>query len=185
MVPSGRNRGLGILAGVAFAALAGTAPLAQHDAHEAKDAWQGKPRSEVVTLLGEPDKTTRSKEGSTIVYRLFRIEQGAPADPELVPVLVPGVGLVARRSEQSDPFGGRSTTFEPTVLDEEGHPSGGLTTTESRSVTWSKKEGATVRSEGSQRAATHRRVKLAFHLDGVDRVRDWTVDPKPERTGAP
>ena len=142
------------------------------------DPWKGKEASAVLELLGPPQKQSTSKAGDeSWVYRFVRVVEGDLADPSLTLLEVPGVGLVGRRPEDG---GGSAPTVsvEPTVLDEQGHPTGGLTTTESRSMSWSKDKGKVVSGEPPP-GSSSRKIKLTFRLDATGRVVDWDVQPKP------
>jgi len=159
--------------------LAGSPLAAAPEGSPTQDAWKGKPRSEIVVVLGAPDKVTTAKDGTeTLVYRLFRVDEGTALDPELVLLQVPGVGLVGRRPSGSDPLAGQRTTVEPNLLDKRGHSTGGVTTTESQSVSWSKKDGKTVSPELNRSSKVSRKVKLTFRLDASGEVFDWSVEPK-------
>ena len=166
-----------LCAALAVVALAWTPARSQTEPAEA-DPWNGKPRSEIVKLLGEPDRTKAGRDGcETITYTLYRIGADAPPHPAALLVHLPGVGLVARVDKPHD---AGSMTVEPPVYDEQGRPAGGgLGTTHSASSSYDPKTGTLTRtsSEGDNPQVT-RKVKVRFVLDPSGRVVDWSAPGK-------
>jgi hypothetical protein len=158
---------------VSFAALS-SAPAAQ-------DIWKGKPRQEIVALLGEPQSTKKLREGGElIVYKLVRLGPDVLPAPGMLLITLPGYGLLGRipAGEKQE----RASEIEPIALDSEGRPvGGGMTQTESRTMTWSKKDGMSgdpAPAPGGE-PQPKGKVKLSFELDRSGTVRTWSATPPP------
>lgn len=153
---------------------------AAHSAPPVADAWIGRPRSEVVALLGEPDRTSRGREGGqTLTYKFLRLREGAEAEAAIVVLDVPGVGHVARVPRNVDPFAGESVTIEPAAVDGRGRPTeGGLTTTHTSRVSWDPKDGPPPPVERPRPLPVAGKVKLTLELDATGHVRSWSQTPR-------
>jgi hypothetical protein len=143
----------------------------------AEDVWTGRTRSELVTTLGEPTSRKRLPGGGErLVYKLVRFEEGtAPAG--MIVITLPGIGLVGRpASEQPVP---EEVSVEPTVVDEDGQlVAGGVTTRQTKEITWSSKDGLEEAPEEPEQPATLGKIKVAFVLDPQGTVRDWFALPR-------
>lgn len=149
---------------------------------EAPDPWQGKPKSDVVLLLGDPAKTKRADDGTeTLVYKLFLLEDAATPAPEMLVLNLPGVGLVGRPYDLRPPGVGPELTIEPLAVDRQGRRvGGGVTETETVSTeinlkTHEKKIAA--KGEPS-RPGIAKRISVSFEVGPDGRVRDWSVAGK-------
>jgi hypothetical protein len=150
-----------------------------------EDPWIGKPRSDIVAILGEPDKAKRSAAGTeAMVYKMFVV--GADVEPRADMVLVdlPGIGPVGRilpgPSESEE-----SITIEPSGLDESGRPTGGLTRSRSyeTSVELGRDKAKPPRTEATPEPKRRGKIKVTFELGPDGRVETWIVSPK-KRAGA-
>jgi len=149
-------------------------------APQAADPWTGRPRSEVVALLGEPDRASNGRGGETLTYKLLRLRDGADPGPELIALDVPGVGRVARVVRTDDPFRGETVTIEPVGIDARGHAAGGGVTTERKeTVSWDPKDGPPPSIRRPRELPVAGKVKLTFQMDAAGRVRSWSASPPP------
>lgn len=143
------------------------------------DPWEGKPRSEIVQLLGEPAKSKNDRYGrETLTYKFFRIDPNARLGPEVMLLQVPGIGLVGRVDEA---VAAGPSTFEPPTIDEQGRPSGGGVPagTDSASSSYDPKTGEVTRSGlGTENPPVKGKVKVRFVLDAGGRVEEWSVSGK-------
>jgi hypothetical protein len=162
------------LALLATLTVAGTA-LAEKETDET-DPWTGKSRSEVIQLLGKPDKTKKSGNGTeTLVYKLYRVDPDVPPSPAALLLHVPGVGLVARVDKRltraADPM-----QIEPTELDEQGRRVGGGTTpSRSASTSYNPETGKVEKDwDGPDNPPVKGKLSLKFFLDAAGRVTKWT-----------
>jgi len=172
-VPIRAAVGLGLAGLAAFAVRA-----ADPKAPEA-DPWEGKPRAEIIRLLGEPSKAKKGADGrETLTYTFYRIAPDAPPHPDALLLHVPGVGLVARvdRGGAPDPL-----TLEPPQYDDQGRAAGGgLTRTSSASTSYDPKTGeVSHKSTGPDNPLVAGKVKLRFVLDAGGLVTDWSAPGKP------
>lgn len=143
--------------------------------------WDGKSKTDVVLLLGEAPKSKRGADGGErLTYWLVRLREGAHPQPGLIPIQLPGVGLVGRQLDDLDTT---RTTIEPTTIDDRGRPvGGGVTYTDSTSTTWNvgkkDKDGEPKKAEGLPRDRGKDvlgRVKVVFQLDAQGRVLSWSA----------
>jgi len=162
------------LALVTTLAVAG-ASVSGQDTDE-KDPWTGKSRSEIIRLLGEPDKTKKSGNGTeTLVYKLYRVDPDVPPSPAALLLHVPGVGLVARVDKRltraADPM-----QIEPTELDEQGRRVGGGTSpSRSASTSYNTDTGKVEKDwDGPDNPAVKGKIALKFVLDAEGRVTKWS-----------
>jgi hypothetical protein len=143
------------------------------------DPWTGKPRAEVVQLLGEPDKAKTARDRrETLTYTFHRIPTDAPADPELITLHVPGVGFVARVPRGGPPD---AVGIGPPEYDQSGRPTsgGGRTQSSSASSSYDTKTGkmTTTSSEsGNPQVAAKVKLQLVVGADG--HVESWSVSGK-------
>jgi hypothetical protein len=143
----------------------------------ADEVWTGRSRAELVAVLGEPSSDKRTPEGGErLVYKLYRIEEGAqPAG--MIVISLPGIGLVGRPSR--DRATDEELILEPTTVGDDGQlASGGLTTTQSREITWSKKDGMRETGPVADERGRLGRVKIAFELDRTGAIREWYALPR-------
>ncbi len=142
------------------------------------DPWRGKSRAEIVTLLGEPHKTTRGAAGAeTLTYRLVRLDESAIAPQGMSVLNLPGIGIVGRMHD-IDPRDGREVSMGPTELDKRGRGTGGgIEEEQSFDVTWNSDKGQLERS-WDERSAIRGRLKLVFELGPAGAIERWSVSPK-------
>jgi len=166
------------LVGVGVACLAASlVPTADPGAPET-DPWNGKPRAEVVQLLGEPDKAKTSRDArETLTYTFDRIAPDAPLHPEVMLLHVPGIGVVARVDRSRAPD---TLELEPPQYDSEGRAvGGGLTQTTKASTSYDPKTGKlTPSSVPLERPRVLGKVKLRLALTPDGRVESWSVSGK-------
>lgn len=163
---------------VAAACLVAWCPAHAGDSPAGEDPWHGKPRSEIVKLLGEPDKAKPVRGGGeTLAYTLYRIAPDAPPHPQALLIEVPGVGVVARIDRS---LGAERMTIEPPMYDEQGRPvGGGLTSTRGASTSYDLDEGKLSRSSTQDdKPLVAGKVKVRFVLDASGQVVDWSVSGK-------
>ena len=132
------------------------------------DPWNGKPRSEVVKLLGEPTKTKSARDGrETLTYTFHRIAPDAPPHPEVMLLQVPGIGLVARILRG----GGDHSLLgmEVPAYDEHGRTDGGS------GLTQPTRKSTSVSTSSEEMPRMLGKVKLRLVLDGDGRVESWSV----------
>ena len=143
----------------------------------APDPWIGKSRDELTTLLGEPNKTKRSKAGTTLTYKLARLEEGSIPPSGMSVIKVPGVSGMLGLSPGGTKMQVASTASDSAPDDKYGRGGGGdVDAGESHSVSWSKKDG--VERSWDDRSAIRGRVTLKFTVDGSGQIVDWSVSPK-------
>jgi hypothetical protein len=158
--------------------LGADAPRAADD-----DPWMGKPRREVVSLLGSPNKTKTGHDKEVLTYKLFRLDPGSALSPRVLVVDVPGVGLVGR--VQPDPDAGApKMDYEPTGFDEDGRPvPGGFDDSQTTSMSWDAEAGKLKRDDGLEdleAPSLGAKLTLKFELDRDGRVASWSVSPKKQ-----
>lgn len=173
-----RHVPLRAVVGVAMACVAASAAPAAGPEAPAADPWNGKPRAEVVELLGEPNKAKTAKDGrETLTYMFDRIAPDAPPHPEVMLLHVPGIGVVARVARGGAPD---AIEMEPTVYDKEGRPAGGGPTRTNRaSTSVDAKTGEVTQSPSSQEMPRLLgKVKLRLVLGAERRVESWSVTGK-------
>jgi len=156
--------------------------LVPASAGDAQDGWKGKQRIDIVALLGEPNKTKKSADGSEVlVYTLIRVGDEAVPSPTFRVFELPGVGRVGRVVKNEDPAISEIAGFEPSgISDKDGHlEPGGLSRTRSVSTSWDPKTGERTGPEPPEKGPrTRGKIKLEFTLDAHEIVRDWSVSPK-------
>jgi hypothetical protein len=144
------------------------------------DAWVGKSRRDVVTLLGQPTKSKRAKDGAeTLTYKLVLIDESAPPTADILVLNLPGVGLVGQVVRQTGPLG--SVTIDPLELDREGRPTGGGVSSDASSTTsWDVRSGEKRTTTTGEKAkpSIRGKVTVRFEVGGDGVVRDWTVSGK-------
>lgn len=150
---------------------------AESTAVEQQDIWKGKQRQEIVALLGQPHSTKKLREGGEIiVYKLVRLGEDALPQPGMLLITLPDYGLLGRLPDRESQD--ESADIEPIAVDKHGRPvSGGMTRTERREISWSKKEGKTTDPTLAAEPQSRGKVKLSFELDGAGAVRSWSVSP--------
>ncbi|HXV76875.1 MAG TPA: hypothetical protein VD788_11225 [Candidatus Polarisedimenticolaceae bacterium] len=165
-----------LVVGLLLLSVASRAPAAEADAPR-QDPWKGKTRSEVVGLLGEPDKTKTDKQGVlSLTYRFNRIDPMAPSQPDAIFLQVPGVGVVARidKSRRPPPD---AMTIEPPQFDEQGRQTaGGVSETRSATTSYdidSKEVSHSTSASAGPPGGS--RVTLRFEIGSDGRVVDWTT----------
>ena len=67
--------------------LASLLPLGAAD----PDPWIGKSNADLVSLLGEPNKTKQSDAGEMLIFKLARLEEDSPPPSGMQVLKVPGV----------------------------------------------------------------------------------------------
>lgn len=167
-----------LVVGVGIAWLAGSSIPAADPAAPEPDPWNGKPRAEIVRLLGEPAKAKKDRDGrETLTYTFYRMAPDAPPHPDALLLVVPGVGLVARvdRGRAPDPM-----AMEPPQYDKEGRAAGGgLSQTSSASTSYDPKTGEVSHSStGPDNPLVGGKVKVRFVLAADGRVETWSVSGK-------
>ena len=166
---------------VCITAAAALAPAWGGDAEaEPKDLWKGRHRTDVVALLGEPSKTKKASDGSTVlIYKLIRVGEKAVPGPNFRVLDLPGVGLVGRVVKNEDPSGSETPTIEPAGFDDKGRPFPGATRTETASTAWGWQTGEGTGPEPPQKGPrSGGKVRLEIVLDASGFVEDWSVSPK-------
>ena len=156
--------------GIGIAGLAASSvPAADPDVLEI-DPWNGKPRSEVVKLLGEPTKTKAAHDGrETLTFTFDRIAPDAPSHPEVMLLHVPGIGVVARILRgRGDP---NLLGMEVPAYDERGRADGGT------GLTQPTRKSTSVQPKAGDQEMPRRlgKVKLRLVLDMDGRVESWSV----------
>ena len=133
------------------------------------DPWNGKPRSEVVKLLGEPTKTKTARDGrETLTYAFDRIAPDAPPHPEVMLLHVPGIGVVARILRGRTPS--ELLGMGLPVYDETGRADGGRGLTQPTGTSTSRNS-----TSSQEMPRLLGKVKLRLVLDGDGRVESWSV----------
>ena len=141
------------------------------------DPWIGKSLDELTTLLGEPNKTKRSKAGTTLTFKLARLEEGSVPPSGMSVVKVPGVKGMLGLSPAETKMRVASTAADSAPDDKYGRGGGGdVDASESHSVTWSKKDG--VERSWDDQSGIRGRVTLKFTVDGAGKIVDWSVSPR-------
>ena len=166
------------LVGVGVICLAAASVRAADPAAPESDPWNGKPRAEVVRLLGEPDKAKVARDGrETLTYAFERLAPDAPPHPEVMLLHVPGIGIVARvdRSRSAE-----TLEIEPPAYDEAGRAvGGGLTRTTKASSSYDPKSGELTESpELLDKPRVTGKVKLRLSLAPDGRVESWSASGK-------
>jgi hypothetical protein len=150
------------------------------DEQKEADAWVGKSRGDVVSLLGQPTKSKRAKDGvETLTYKMVLIDESATPTPEILALNLPGVGLVGRVDKQRGPMD--SVVFDPLEVDREGRPTGGgVNSGGSSSTQWDLKtrESNTTTTGEKAKSAIRGKVTVQFEVGGDGVVRDWNVTGK-------
>lgn len=139
--------------------------------------WDGLHRDELRVLLGQPSKIKRSRDGrETWSFSLVRLDAGEAVAADQRVVDVPGIGPCATLSSEGDPTVQESLSIEPTATDSRGRPTGGgLTKSQSKSVTWSEDSKANRPDSGAPaRKNEGRRLALRLVLGPDQRVVSWT-----------
>jgi hypothetical protein len=172
-----------VIALAAATVLAGAGALGGEPESTDPDPWTGKPRPEIVRLLGEPDKAKTDRDGvETLTYKFFRVDPDAPPGPAALLIHVPGVGLVSRVDKKltrdADPM-----YVEPTVLDEQGRRTGGgATPSQSASTSYDPKSGETTKTwDGHDNPVVKGKATVKFVLDTDGRVVDWSASGKKKK----
>jgi hypothetical protein len=145
----------------------------------AEDPWRGKRREDLELLLGVPDGERQAAHGGRVLtYKLVRLADAARAPDDVLVLDVPGVGVVGRLSRRG-PQSGAQDSVEPTEVDNRGRSvGGGITTSESHSISWDKESGNVERS-WEERPALAGRVTLRFELAGDGTITSWSAKPPP------
>lgn len=150
----------------------------------ADDPWVGRSRDEVVAALGEPDKAKEARGGGeTLVYRFFRLREGAVPGPRMTPVAVEGIGALYRVvPDDLEPL-----EYEPTGIDADGRPvAGGPRSNFGGSTSYDAGTGAIERDwDDDDTVDVAGKVKLTLTLDPSGRVTEWKVAPKDARAVRP
>lgn len=147
------------------------------------DPWRGKPREEILSLLGRPDKSKSRSGKESLTYKLFRLDDESALAPGLLVADVPGVGVVGR-FERAPAVRGDELKYQPTDFDEDGRPiPGGFREEQTASVSWDSETGKAKRDEDLEipgDSARGGRLTIKFHLDADGRVESWSVSPKKQ-----
>lgn len=133
----------------------------------------------MIEMLGEPHKVKRRPGGvEVLTFKLVRMMPGSvPAAGQSI-IDIPRIGPCATTTSRPDPSLKESTTFEPTSVDKHGRPvAGGMTTTQSKTVSWGRGDRRQD-SDALPSTATGAKVKLELVLGADGRVTDWSVSPK-------
>jgi hypothetical protein len=144
----------------------------------AEEVWVGRTRAELVAVLGEPSSDKRTPEGGErLVYKLYRLEEGAQPTGMVV-ISLPGIGPLGRPAHER--VTEETLSLEPTVVGDDGRlASGGVTATQSRGISWSKAEGKRETPEpAADETARRGRIKVAFELDRSGAIREWYALPR-------
>lgn len=145
------------------------------------DPWIGKPAADVVALLGEASRSKQEKDGGrTLSYKLLRLEDGVLPPPGVMPLALPGVGLVGVvEPRRGSPRPG-SVGLGPVELDDQGRAvgGGGLEQTASASMGWSSSKGKQQDVKGDPgRPGTRGKITVKFRVDPDGRIREWSAPP--------
>jgi heat shock protein HslJ len=146
------------------------------------DPWAGKNRTDVVMLLGEPNKTKSANGGEILTYKLVRLDEGAMPPVGMRVLGVPGIrGLVGTRTP-SGAINGDEVAINPTEVDGKGRGTGGgVEIEESSSISWNTKDKQLERS-WEDRPATRGKLTLKFHVSADGTIETWSMSPKKAAT---
>jgi hypothetical protein len=148
-----------------------------------EDPWVGKSREDVVTFLGEPNKTKDAGDGGEIlIYKFVRLREGDIAPMGMAVLNVPGIGLVGR---MPGPAAMKLDTVieDPGTTNRRGRPAeGGLGEDEKLSVSYDADSGELERSWEERTVPSGGKATLKLHLDASGKVVSWTVSPKKARS---
>ena len=157
-------------------------PGAPSEPEPAGDPWNGKPRAEIVELLGEPKKVKMAgRDGETLTYKVYRGEAAALIRSGMRVIPVPGVGVVGIKppDSASDLFATgipvtdrASGPYQPGISDRSLPVETVTRSYDAESGEWT--------TTGGEKGATSTKgkIKLRFVLDAEGRVKEWSAGRK-------